>query len=108
MKFTCIKCGYIKDIIPSDDIEDYGCSLCSGVMINNLDYPSIQKKTEEELLNAVDDWIAEEMKNNIKQLGNDEVFRIIEGFTVVEQRLAYRKYFLKAGGVIPEAEIKEG
>jgi len=46
------------------------------------------------------------MKYNIKVLGNEKCWYIIEEFTNPKTRLNYRNIFFKAGGIIPEKEIK--
>ena len=48
----------------------------------------------------------ESMKHNIAVFGNDRVYRIIEeNFTKAKVRLAYRKFFIKAGGIIPKKKL---
>ena len=49
--------------------------------------------------------LTDEMAGNIEIMGNGGVFELIEGFKNPKTRLAYRKYFLLAGGQIPESEI---
>jgi len=54
-----------------------------------------------------EELILESMKQNIAEFGSTKVFSIIEdNFYKAKTRLRYRKYFLLAGGIAPESEIK--
>jgi hypothetical protein len=106
LKFICKKCGFEKDLpILKDiyyDIEDFKCSLCSELMT---------KQDDEDITPLLDQIVSETilvgMKNNISKLGNDKTWELIEKlFHNPKQRLTYRKWFILAGGEIPNKEEK--
>jgi len=59
--------------------------------------------------NNTDDFadkiIVDTMEKEIKALGNNKCYEIIERLAEARTRIRYRKYFLLAGGFIPESEI---
>ena len=46
------------------------------------------------------------MEQEIKALGNQKCYEVIERLAEAKTRVRYRKYFLIAGGFIPESEVK--
>lgn len=95
IKLQCIKCGYIKKCLQSDLVSGDTCDLCGGLMVlPKKEIPAIVKQDS-----------IENMERQITQMGHSRVWKIIEGFSNVKTRLAYRKIFLEAGGIIPKTEI---
>ena len=45
------------------------------------------------------------MEQELKKLGNQKCYEVIENLAKAETRARYRKYFLLSGGYIPETEI---
>ncbi len=58
--------------------------------------------SEKELADYI---LTSRMEEEITALGNKKVWEVIERFDNYKTRLAYRKFFLKAGGVIPKSEV---
>ena len=49
----------------------------------------------------------EQMRGHIQELGSDRVWSIIEGFNKVKTRIAYRKIFFEAGGIVPNEGVRK-
>lgn len=116
-KYICDKCGF-KVELPKLDKEDLICPICEGILISE----EIMKEKEEmaemidkdkdddltpkqdALEDIVDRDIVNSMKENITVMGNDACFAIIEDMINAYQRSAYRKYFIQAGGEIPQGD----
>jgi len=90
-----MKCGHIKNCLPSDLVKDDTCDLCGGLMV-------LPKK---ELSSIVKQDSVEHMERQINQRGHAKVWEIIEGFAYFKTRLSYRKLFLEAGGITPKTEV---
>lgn len=95
IKLQCIKCGHIKECLPSDLVKGDTCDLCGGLM----------KVSKKEIVNIVKQDSIDKMNWQIEQMGNDKVWEIIERFNDPKTRLSYRRIFLNAGGVIPKTEV---
>ena len=95
IKLQCSKCGYIKKYFDSDIIQNEKCELCNSDMI-------LVKK---ELGNFIWHDSILQMERQIKELGHTKVWEIIERFAYIKTRLAYRKIFFKAGGIVPKSNI---
>jgi hypothetical protein len=90
----CEICGFEKELNKYDSQD---CPLCGG-------YMEVEKnKNKEKIIgnNFLD------MKKEIKNYGNNEIWQIIERFKDVKVRIGYRQIFLKAGGQVPEIKIEE-
>ena len=94
-KLQCSKCGYIKKYFDSDVIQNEHCPLCRGNMI-------LAKK---EIENIVEHDSILKMEQQIQQLGHAKTWEIIEGFGYAKTRLAYRKLFFEAGGIVPKSNL---
>jgi uncharacterized Zn finger protein (UPF0148 family) len=119
-KYICDKCGYILEA--DTEIIHAGhdkCPICQGKLISAEDMKereeiaeAIDKDTSDDDFTpaedakdeAVDLIIIEGMKKNMKELGNDKLFRSIEALAKAEQRARYRKYWLLVGGQVPQGE----
>jgi len=116
-KYICDICGYgieyNKDI---SGTQYEKCSICGGKLISEEqmkekeeiarltdedtkddDYTPEQDSTDE----VVDLIIIEGMTRNMKELGNDRLYKHIESLPEARQRARYRKYWLLVGGQIP-------
>lgn len=95
LKLQCINCGHIKKYFDNDIIQNEKCELCGGNMV--------LPKTE--IKNIVNQDLITDMERQIKEMGHKRVWEITERFNNVKTRLAYRKIFLEAGGIIPKTEV---
>jgi len=95
IKLQCIKCEHTQNYLKSDLVKDNLCPLCGGPMaLPKKEIPAIVKQD-----NIV------RMEQQIKELGHARVWGIIERFNNVKTRLAYRRIFFEAGGIIPKTKI---
>lgn len=101
-KLLCSSCHYIKEV-SYEDLFDRECPLCGKEMKYDINTATQEVKTED----FVDDVIVSTMEKELKALGNQKCYEIIEHLAEARTRARYRKYFLLAGGFIPESEIKE-
>jgi len=95
VKLQCEKCKYIKNYFEKDIIYNERCPMCNGKML-------LPKK---ELGDIVEHSSILRMEQQIKELGHARVWEIIERFPVLKTRLAYRKLFFKAGGIVPKSNV---
>lgn len=91
------KCGYIRKHL--GDYEDYECPICNKILSESLNKTyTLEEIIEKDLINS--------MKRQLTEIGNDKLWYMIEQiFYQPKTRLAYRKYFLKAGGQVPKREV---
>lgn len=95
IKLQCIDCYHTQDYLKSDLVEGMSCELCGGPMVlPKKEIPAIIKQDS-----------VENMERQINQIGHSGVWEIIERFSDVKTRLAYRRIFLEAGGIIPKTEV---
>ena len=95
VKLQCSKCGYTKKYFENDIIKNEKCELCGGNMI-------LPKK---ELENVVEHDSILQIERQIRELGHARVWEIIERFGYTKTRLAYRKLFFQAGGIVPKSNL---
>ena len=94
-KLQCSKCGYVKTYFENEIIKDEKCELCNNRMV-------LPKK---EIKNVVKHDSILKMEQQIKQLGHAKVWEVIEQLPVLKTRLAYRKLFFEAGGIVPKSNL---
>jgi hypothetical protein len=95
-KFKCNQCGYDYILIGNSFEYDRVCDMCGGEMI---------LQDEEKVENGedlIDRLITEQIRAEINENGHTRCWEIIEAINKAETRARYRKYFLLAGGIIPE------
>lgn len=92
---VCNLCGYTTDTFICKAGEHESCPICQT---GELEIKEAKTKNFE----AVEKEINNKMAEQVRILGDNRAWSIIESFKKAETRLAYRKLFLKAGGVIPE------
>ena len=61
--------------------------------------------SKKEIENVVEHDSILKMERQIKELGHAKVWEMAEGFAYVKTRLAYRKLFFEAGGIVPKSNI---
>jgi DNA-directed RNA polymerase subunit RPC12/RpoP len=132
-KYICDICGHTFEIeLEKTNNGDMNCPICKGHCLTEEEMqsredmaklidddkgdddmtPKQDADEEKELGDKImEDYIIEYIKSQIKQVGNDKFFYMIErNLFHAKQRARYRKYFLLAGGEVPEGEqimIKE-
>jgi len=95
IKLQCINCEHTQNYLKSDLVRGLSCALCGGQMV-------LPKK---EIANVVAQDCITKMEQQIKEMGHSRVWGLIEELSNVKTRLAYRKMFLEAGGIIPKTEL---
>lgn len=117
MRFICDICGYNFEM--DTDVDILPCPVCKGKCITEHamqekeemakmidedkgddDLTPEQDSTDE----VVDLIIIEGMTRNMKELGNDRLYKHIESLPEARQRARYRKYWLLVGGEVPQGE----
>ena len=125
-KFICDNCGYKFD--KDTSAEKLICPICKGNCITEKAHKEREeimkliaedkeqeareaeefKKEEQERKGELNNIVAENIINDFKitinKIGNDRTWETIECLYPLETRLAYRKYFFCAGGLVPEGE----
>ena len=99
LTFRCLECGKSKEILGNiDDLdrEDGFCPFC-GADMELQDTDGLI-----DIAHIVNLDNLNQMKNHITELGSGRVWTIIEEFQNAKTRLAYRKLFFEAGGIMPE------
>jgi len=97
--FRCLECGQSKELLGNIndlDREDGFCPMCGS----NMELQEAGGLIDISHIIKLD--CLSQMKNNITTLGSDKTWNIIEAFSNVKTRLAYRKLFFNAGGIMPE------
>jgi len=117
VKYICQQCGFEVGV-EVFDVEQV-CPICKGTIISeevlkenreieNLigDNKDDNIFTDEDTFDdTINFMIIQAMQKNIKELGNDKTWQMIENNIIkAEQRARYRKYFIKVGGKVPEGE----
>lgn len=116
-RFTCDTCGYNFEM--DTDVDILPCPVCKGKCITEhamQEKEEMAKMTDEDTKDddltpeqdntdeVVDLIIIESMTRNMKEIGNDRLYKHIESLPEALQRARYRKYFLLVGGQIPQGE----
>jgi len=101
--YRCLKCGWEKDTIEDLDLE---CPLCKSDLQIEISDENIDNNVATNLENALDVGLVISMETNIKELGHNKCWEIIEDISNPLTRIEYRKLFISAGGEVPEKEIK--
>lgn len=94
-KAKCNQCGYTKNII-GNYFEERVCELCGGEMI------LIEEEKIQNAEDLLDRLITEQIQGEIRENGHTKCWEVIEAINKAETRARYRKYFILAGGIIPE------
>ena len=116
-KYYCDNCGYKIEFI-CDTMVNKQCTVCKkGYFVYEDTYKENEEiarqiaedkddnmTPQEDMNEAVEDFIMEAMQKNIKELGNNGTYEFIERISTAETRIRYRKYFLLSGGQVPEKE----
>lgn len=100
IKIICPHCGLEKEIFSNEYEKNYNCPICS----NDMELKEQSDKIKENI-EIVDNYLVEDMRNQINILGNDKAWYIIEDLPIPQTRITYRNLFFKAGGKVPESKI---
>jgi len=96
----CNKCGYSCEYnqyaIKSANIN---CPKCGYPLIID-----IEDDEDDNLPNLIEKQNLTNMKEELQQKGNNEVWKNIESITIPTIRLEFRELFFKAGGEIPKGK----
>ena len=114
--FICPKCFYTREELGTlEELNDMIiCPLCDSPMElkgEEFKYTKTLKDDLEELFREelIDKAMqldeVEQMKHNIKELGNNRCWEIVEEFDNPKTRIVFRQLFFQAGGVTPEKEL---
>ena len=114
MKLKCINCQYTKDVMEQELMSNTECEICGGSMMfeESANYLIDEKKKEEiqneqEGLNEVlDKQLLSTMINEIKQFGEDKVWKAINS-SDIEIRLNVMPIFIEAKKQIEKGEYYE-
>lgn len=89
MIIKCTVCGYRKNVMESDLMDNDGCELCAGAMLfeKNVDYLAEQKEAEEGNLNetagineVMDNQLLACMIMDIENYGKEESWEKINKY----------------------------
>jgi len=100
-RLVCSNCHYAKEVA-YEDLFDRDCPICQGELAYDMATETLKTETKDDF---VDKIIITQMEKEIKALGNQKCYEVIERLAEARTRVRYRKYFLLAGGFIPESEI---
>jgi len=94
-RLVCSNCQYTIEV-NYEELSNYDeCPLCKGIMA----YDMAREETKE--IDFVDKIIITQMEKEIKALGNQKCYSIIENLAEAKVRTRYLHYFLLAGGEVP-------
>lgn len=103
MKLTCKQCGYNRNKL--SQYEDYECCICGGSM-NEDKKPDIydsfqyQKENIENETIGINEVVKTHAINSfvrdIKQIGKERAYKVIEGLSNARTRASYRRYYFLA------------
>ena len=81
MKLKCCKCGFLKDVMESEIMENTECPLCAGAMMfeESADYIADQEKEEiknetEGMNEQIDNMLISSMIRDIERVGEEKVW----------------------------------
>jgi len=100
----CLNCGFEME---AEILENFDkCPKCGSVNIR----VEVDEELDSEILsNLIEDEAKgqiEQMEDNIKNLGNDRTWELIEQMTDFSIRVTLREYFFNAGGRVPSVNIE--
>ena len=99
LKLLCKNCDYQIEIFESEIADNTECPLCEHELILDEEKSEIK---DENLRIIIDKMLIDRMKKEINSLGNQRAYEIIERMRISATRVRYRKYFLLAGGEVPQ------
>ena len=101
LKFYCPNCNFEIEL-SEDELDTHNnCELCGHELI--IDEDSLDNLVADDL----EQIELENMKQNIKEYGNDDIwYKIEKTVTNPYFRLDFRKRFFACGGKVPKKEIK--
>ena len=112
MILKCRDCGYEKEILEIEAIDNMGCEMCGGDMFTQEMLEELEKDKAvgdnfPQLNERVSKMEEAEIKNNLNMIGNNASWQCIEAIKDAKLRLRYRSIFFQLKGVMPEGgELK--
>ena len=100
--YRCFKCGWQKKEKELKEEIGLTCPNCGEPILIDMD----NEEDDNIIASMIEEEEIAQMKDAIAQDGNDFVWQDIESIRNIHTRIEERRLFLKAGGIIPEKEIK--
>jgi len=121
-KYICDVCGFIQEKDEQSDLKRvdggilyFSCDICGGKLISEeqmKEKEEISRLTDEDtkddnmtpnedMKEAIEDFLTFSMEKNIKEVGNNRTYQFIEEITNASTRIKHRRFFILAGGEIP-------
>ena len=100
MKLFCKQCGWNRE--KSTVYEDYECPICFSIMNENKEefFNSFKEPVIENETVSIDEiirlHIIDSFKRDIKKIGKDKTWNIIEGLSNARMRISYRRFYYLA------------
>lgn len=95
-RLVCSNCQYTIDV-NYEELSNYDeCPLCKGIMAYDMTTEEANKG------DFVDRVIINQMEKEIKALGNQKCYSVIQNLAEAKVRTRYLHYFLLAGGEVPK------
>ena len=100
MKVKCKKCEYEREHL--GEYEDYECPICNSILnedkkasLTDTDLYSPENKTVglDEVIRL---HIIASFKRDIEKIGEERVWKVIEGLVPAKVRMRYRKFYFLA------------
>lgn len=101
--WKCKKCGWTKPLIVNEEFDLQHCILCGDLMYqekqDRLDEPKVM--TYDELIDYV---LLDNAMNDIKALGKEKCWDILNKITPLETRISYLEFYLEAFNRVKQQE----
>ena len=102
---VCPKCGYKITRLSQEVDNDEKCILCDTTLTEIKDHAIDETEKQKVLEEIIYQDSISKIYEQIELLGNDRVWDFIDNIINPFTRIAYRKLFFKANGIVPESEV---
>ena len=106
--YHCEECGWSCET----DFHELECPICHSKNVRVEVDDEMDSEVIAQMIEENNNFIEEkqkdqikQMEDNIKNLGNDRTWELIEQMSYAEIRVTSRDYFFKAGGVAVNREL---
>ena len=105
MKLFCKKCKYERENL--GEYEDYECPICNSILNENKEefFNNFENETIG-LDEAIHSYAINSFIKDIKKIGKERVWKVIEGLNPAIVRLRYRKIYFLALEEIKKEGVK--
>ena len=100
-RLVCSNCHYAKEVA-YEDLFDRDCPICQGELAYDMATETLKTESKDDF---VDKIIITQMEKEIKALGNQKCYEVIERLAEARTRVRYLHYFLLAGGEVPKSDL---